>query len=77
MLISYHFDFNLTDIRFALAEMSLKQLLVSSYGKELYKETLPLQYQKIKKAIARNQLRFYKDVYFITSHQNRFKLKAQ
>ena len=76
MLLRCTLDFNLTDIRFALAEMSLKQLLVSSYGKELYKETLPLQYQKIKKAIARNQLIFYKDVYIITSHRNRFKLKA-
>ena len=36
--------------------MSLKQLLVSSYGKELYQETLSLQQQKIKKAIAKNQL---------------------
>ena len=38
--------------------MSLKQLLVSSYGKELYKETLSLQQQKIKKAIAKNQIIF-------------------
>ena len=58
MLIRCRFDFNLTDIRFALTEMSLKQLLVSSYGKELYKETLSLQQQKIKKTIAKNQLIF-------------------
>ena len=38
--------------------MSLKQLLVSSYSKELYKETLSLQQQKIKKAITKNQLIF-------------------
>ena len=38
--------------------MPLKQLLVSSYGKKLYKEILSLQRQKIKKAIAKNQLIF-------------------
>ena len=58
MLIRCRFDFNLTDIGFALTEMSLKQFLVPSYGKELYKETLSLQQQKIKKAIAKNQLIF-------------------
>ena len=58
MLIRCRFDFNITDIRFALKEMSLKQLLVSSYRKELYKETLSLQQQKIKKAITKKQLIF-------------------
>ena len=38
MLIHRHFDFNLTDIGFTLTEMSLKQLLVSSDGKELLKK---------------------------------------
>ena len=58
MLISCRFVFNLTDIGFTLTEMSFKQLLVSSYGKELYKETLSLQQQKIKKVTAKNQLIF-------------------
>ena len=58
MLIRWHFDFNLTDTGFALKEVSLKQLLVSSYRKELYKETLSLQQQKIKKAIAKSKLIF-------------------
>ena len=58
MLIRCRFDFKLTDIKFALIKTSLKQLLVSSYGKELYKETLSLQQQKIKKTIAKNQLIF-------------------
>ena len=77
MLIRCRFDFKLTDIKFALIKTSLKQLLVSSYGKELYKETSSLQQQKIKKAIAKNGLIFYKDVYTITSHRNRVELKAQ
>ena len=38
--------------------MTLKHLLVSSDGKELHKETLLLQQQKIKKTIAKNQLIF-------------------
>ena len=58
MLIRCRFDFKLTDIKFALIKTSLKQLLVSSYGKELYKETLSLEQQKIKKAIAKNQVIF-------------------
>ena len=77
MLIRCRFDFKLTDIKFALIKTSLKQLLVSSCGKELYKETSSLQQQKIKKAIAKNRLFFYKDVYTITSHRNRVELKAQ
>ena len=39
--------------------MPLRPLLVSSYGKELYKETLSLQQQKLKKAIAKNKLIFF------------------
>ena len=58
MLIRCRFDFNLTDVGLTLKEMPLRPLLVSSYGKELYKETLSLQQQKLKKAIAKNKLIF-------------------
>ena len=58
MLICCRFDFNLTDIGFTLKEMPLRQLLVSSYSKELYKGTLSLQQLKLKKAIAKNKLIF-------------------
>ena len=57
-LIRYLFYFNLTGIGFALASMPFKQLLAFSYGKELYKETLSLQQQKIKKTIVNNHLIF-------------------
>ena len=53
MLLRCRFDFNLTDIEFPLTEMSLKQLLVTSYSKKLHKKTLSLQKQKIKKVIAK------------------------
>ena len=43
---------------FTLLKMSLKQLLVASYGKELYKQTSLIQQIKIKNAVARNQIIF-------------------
>ena len=76
MLIRCRFDFNLTDIRFALTEMPLTQLLVSSYGKELYKETLSLQQQKIKKAIAKNQLIFLQRCIHYSITPKSFRIKS-
>ena len=77
MLIRWRFDFNLTNAGFALKEMSLKQLLVSSYRKELYIETLSLQQQKIKKAIAKNKLIFLQRCINHNSTPKSFQLKSQ
>ena len=36
--------------------MSLKQLLIASYGQELYKQTALFQQMKIRNALAKNQM---------------------
>ena len=41
---------------FTLSKMCLEELLISSYGKELYKHTSLLQQMKIKNAVAKNQM---------------------
>ena len=56
--------------------MSLKQLLVSSYSKELYKETLSLQQQKIKKAIAKNKLIFLQRYIYHNITPKSFRIKS-
>ena len=38
--------------------MSLKQLITTSYGKEIYLETKKLQQEKIRNARAKNQMVF-------------------
>ena len=76
MLIRCRFDFNLTDVGLTLKEMPLRPLLVSSYGKELYKETLSLQQQKLKKAIAKKKLIFLQRCVHHNITKKSFKLKS-
>ena len=56
--------------------MSLTQLLVSFDGKELHKETLSLQQQKIKKAIAKNQLIFLQRCIHHNIQPKSFRIKS-
>ena len=54
---------------FTLSKMSLKQFLIASYGKELYKQTSLLQQMKKKMWLQRARWYFYNDAFIITSHQ--------
>ena len=61
---------------FTLSKISLKQLLIASYGKELYKKTTLLQQMKIKNALAKNQMIFLQRCIYHNITPKSFRLKA-
>ena len=56
--------------------MSLKQLLIASYRKELYKQTSLLQQMKIKNAVAKNQVIFLQRCIYHNITPKSFRLKT-
>ena len=56
--------------------MSLKQLSIASYGKELYKQTSLLQHMKIKNPVAKNQMIFLQRCIYHYVIPKSFRLKT-
>ena len=61
---------------FTLTKMSIKQLLIASYGKELLKKTSLLQQMKIINAVAKNQMIFLQRCIYYNITQKPFRLKT-